>query len=140
MLRQLTEAATGRARFPVKLRVDSDCAPPPDVKVAFYHIAQEALNNVAKHGRASEATVRLTCRDGRHTLSIEDNGRGFVVDAVTAEHLGLTIMRERAEGVHALLEVQSEIGKGTRITVTWPGAVQPDVTPPGAVMAMQQND
>ncbi|MEZ4581851.1 MAG: hypothetical protein R3A10_09475 [Caldilineaceae bacterium] len=61
-------------------------------------------------------------------------------DAVTAEHLGLTIMRERAEGVHALLEVQSEIGKGTRITVTWPGAVQPDVTPPDAVMAMQQND
>ncbi|MEZ4611025.1 MAG: hypothetical protein R2838_12410 [Caldilineaceae bacterium] len=54
--------------------------------------------------------------------------------------MGLTIMRERAEGVHALLEVQSEIGKGTRITVTWPGAVQPDVTPPDAVMAMQQND
>ena len=140
LLRQLTEAATGRARFPVKLRVESDCAPPPDVKVAFYHIAQEALNNVAKHGRASQAAVRLACRDGRHTLSIEDNGRGFVVDAVTAEHLGLTIMRERAEGVHALLEVQSEIGKGTRITVTWPGAVQPDVTPPDAVMAMQQND
>jgi PAS domain S-box-containing protein len=119
LLRQLVEAATGRARFPIRLQIDGACALPPDVKVAYYHIAQEALNNVAKHARASEATVHLDCTGRRHRLSIRDNGRGFVVDAVTAEHLGLTIMRERAEGVNAQLEVQSEINRGTHISVTW---------------------
>ena len=59
LLRQLTEAARGRARIPIELQVQVTAPLPPDVKVAFYYIAQEALNNVAKHARAGSAYVNL---------------------------------------------------------------------------------
>ena len=127
LLRQLTEAATGRARLPVQLALEGTCQPPPDVKIAFYHIAQEALNNVAKHARAQSAAVLLQCQeDGRVTLSVTDDGRGFVLDAVTPEHLGLTIMRERAEGINAQLDIVSIPGETTTVTVTWPSPAGED--------------
>ncbi len=120
LLRQLTEAITGRARVPIKLETSEICDLPPDVKIAFYHIAQEALNNVAKHARSSQPTVTLTC-DGEQTcLRVQDDGRGFVIEEVTAEHLGLTIMHERAEGIGARLEIHSEVGAGTEVRVQWP--------------------
>jgi two-component system nitrate/nitrite sensor histidine kinase NarX len=54
-------------------------------------------------------------------LSIRDNGRGFVLDKVTPEHLGLTIMHERAETIGASLEVRSQLGQGTEVEVAWHG-------------------
>jgi PAS domain S-box-containing protein len=120
LLRQLTEAVTGRARVPISLQTDEACDLPPDVKIAFYHVAQEALNNVAKHARASRPTVTLTCNGPQTCLQVQDDGRGFVIQEVTAEHLGLTIMHERAEGIGARLEIHSEVGKGTKVSIQWP--------------------
>ena len=94
---------------------------PPDVKVAFYHIAQEALNNVAKHARATKATVTFKRTPSRGQLTVKDNGRGFVIEKVTPEHLGLTIMNERAEAIGARLEIESRLGHGTTVTVAWKG-------------------
>ena len=87
--------------------------------IAFYHIAQEALNNVAKHARAGNAAVTLKRRPDRAHLTVKDDGRGFVIDKVTPEHLGLTIMHERAEAIGARLEIESRIGHGTTVTVAW---------------------
>lgn len=123
LMRQLTESASGRARLPIELRVDSGCTLPSDVKIAVYHIAQEALNNIAKHARASCGELTLECRDDELTLQVNDDGRGFVLDHVTAEHLGLTIMRERAEGIGARLEIVSTVGQGTRVRLHWTAAV-----------------
>jgi len=89
------------------------------VKIAFYHIAQEALNNVAKHARAQHATVSLWTSPNHFRLSVEDDGLGFVIDSVTPEHLGLTIMHERAEAIQARLSLQSQLNQGTRVTVEW---------------------
>lgn len=142
LLRQLGESTTGRARVPVTLNVDEKRPLPPDVQVVFYRIAQEALNNVAKHSGASAAIVTLHCencvdecapaqaaiddgdKDGapaRYSveLSVADNGHGFAVRGVGADHLGLRIMRERAESIGALLDVDSAPGQGTEISVTW---------------------
>ena len=62
LLKQLGEAVVGRARIPVEVETEEGCIVlPADVRVAFYRIAQEALNNVAKHSGASKARVSLTC-------------------------------------------------------------------------------
>ena len=53
-------------------------------------------------------------------LAIRDDGRGFDPDDVPPEHMGLCIMRERAEAVGAQLEIVSQTGRGTQVTVAWP--------------------
>lgn len=119
LLRQLAEAVTGRARLPVALTVESQCPLPPDAQVALYRIAQEALNNIAKHSRATQVAIVLHCQPDRVELCISDNGRGFNHTDISPEHLGLGIMRERAESIGAALTIESEIGRGTEITVVW---------------------
>ena len=119
ILRHLTEAMTSRTRVPVELTVDGDCPLPPEVQIALYRIAQEALNNIAKHARASQAVVELRCQRDRVELGISDDGRGFDPSSISPEHLGLGIMRERARAIGAELEIKSELGSGTRVAVTW---------------------
>ena len=119
LLRQLAEALTGRARIPTTVSVDGECPLPPEVQVPLYRIAQEALNNVAKHSGASSAEIHLECGTDVVRLSISDDGRGFDPSLVGPNHLGLGIMMERAEAIGAELEVTSEPGKGTCVTAVW---------------------
>ena len=119
LLHQLGESVTGRARVPVDVTVDGECRLSPDVKIALYRIAQEALNNVAKHSRASRAKVNLDCKDNIITLSIRDNGHGFDARNVPPDSLGLGIMRERARGINADITLESKIGEGTEVKVIW---------------------
>ena len=122
LLRQLAESVTGRARVAVEVKEEGVCDLPPDVKVALYRIAQEALNNVAKHAGASQAQVAFACGAQEPvSLRIRDNGRGFDPASVPPEHLGLGIMRERAAAVGARLTIRSEVGRGTEIVVEWGG-------------------
>jgi signal transduction histidine kinase len=121
LLKQLTEATVGRSRVPIALEIEGECATPSDVKIALYRIAQEALNNVAKHSGASNATLALHCAPPEISLCITDQGRGFDPQTVPGNHLGLGIMQERAEGIGAELSIDSQIGEGTRITVVWRG-------------------
>jgi PAS domain S-box-containing protein len=118
LLRQLAESITGRARVPVDVSIEGDCRLPVDVKVALYRIAQESLNNVAKHAGATHATVELRCGD-EVTLVIADDGLGFDVDSVPPDSLGVGIMRERAKEIGSELSVDSQVGEGTHIRVRW---------------------
>jgi signal transduction histidine kinase len=120
LLRQLAEAATGREGLPVTVAVEGKLELPPDVHVALYRIAQEALNNVVRHARASQAMVRLRrFPPASVELHISDDGRGFDPASVPPDHLGLDIMRERAEAIGATLKIDSQPGHGTQITVVW---------------------
>jgi PAS domain S-box-containing protein len=118
LLRQLTEAITGRARINVQLNVDGGRKLPADVQVAFYRITQEALNNIVKHSKATQAMVTLRLGDTIR-LTIADNGAGFDPSTVTADHLGMKIMRERADAIGAKFSVYSEPGEGAQISVVW---------------------
>lgn len=121
LLRQLADATAGRTRIDVAPRVlgEPGSALPPEVKVALYRIAQEALNNVVKHAQARRAEVTLCYQPGGLILRIEDDGRGFDAAAIPPGHLGAGIMRERAVAVGASLSVESSPGHGTRVRVEW---------------------
>jgi len=119
LLHQLAEAITGRARVSVTVEIEGQRPLPVEVKVALYRIAQEALNNVAKHAAASQAVVNLQCQPGQVTLRVSDDGRGFDTQNVPSESLGLSIMRERAEAIGAALKIDSQIGHGTEVVAIW---------------------
>jgi PAS domain S-box-containing protein len=127
LLRHLTEATTGRTRVPVALTVDGDTSLQPDLQIALYRIAQEALNNVARHAGASQASVSLNCRLGYVTLHISDDGRGFDPDDILPDRLGMGSMRERAAAIGAELEIKSQLGSGTQVTVDWRDAQEEGV-------------
>ncbi len=113
------EAVTGRARLPIQFAVDGDHAIPPEVQVAFYRVAQEALNNIVKYAKANQALVNLRMQPGSVRLAIMDDGIGFDIEAVGPNHLGLRIMRERAEAIGARVNIYSAPGEGTQVTMNW---------------------
>jgi signal transduction histidine kinase len=119
LFRHLAEAFNGRARIPVDFKMEGEGDLPPEIKVAFYRIAQEALNNTAKHAEASRVEMNVECDQDRISLSVRDNGRGFEMEGLSHESLGLGIMKERAENIGAILSIFSEVDKGTQITVSW---------------------
>jgi two-component system sensor histidine kinase UhpB len=90
----------------------------PDVELAVYRIAQEALTNAMRHAEASEVVVSLSCADAELVLSVADNGRGFP-EAMT-DGGGLTGMRERAMLIGADLDIDSAAGGGVSITLRLP--------------------
>ncbi len=99
--------------------LEGDSSLDPNLQVALYRIAQEALNNIAKHARASQASVNLHCQPGRVALRISDDGCGFDPDDVLPDRLGMGTMRERAEQVGAALDIRSQLGHGTQVIVNW---------------------
>jgi signal transduction histidine kinase len=119
LLRQLTEALIGRARLPVHLSVEGERSLPPEVKVAFYRIAQESLNNIFKYARASQVDIDLALSPAGAHLEIRDNGIGFDTNKVKPTSLGQRIMHERAEAIGADLSITSVLQKGTQVSVTW---------------------
>jgi PAS domain S-box-containing protein len=119
LLKQLAEAFQGRARVPVELALAGQCELPSEVKVALYRIAQESLNNVAKHAEAQQVEMRLTCQQDSVELQVRDDGQGFDPSRIPPSHLGVGIMRERAETSGAQLRIDSRPGHGTCITVLW---------------------
>ena len=126
LLKQLTDSFSGKTGVPVTLEVEGECALPPDVQVAVYRIAQEALNNAAKHAQASQVQAGLHCRPDQVALSISDDGRGFDVARIPAGHFGVGIMHERAAAIGATLTVESEVGHGTRVEVVWTASIRGD--------------
>jgi signal transduction histidine kinase len=119
LLRQITEAFASRTPVEVSLTVEGQRSLPPEVQVALYRMTQEALNNVTKHARANQVTVSLCSQSGGVELRVRDDGRGFDPTRVQPGHLGLDILRERAEAIGAMLQVTSQADQGTEIAVIW---------------------
>jgi PAS domain S-box-containing protein len=119
LLRNLTDATNSRTRVPITLNAREDGSLPANVQVVIYRLAQEALNNIAKHAKASSVTVDLECQSARVALDIRDDGCGFDLGAIPAGHLGIGIMRERADAIGAELQISSHPGQGTEIVVRW---------------------
>ena len=121
LLQQFSEALMGRERLPICLDVDGDCEIPSNVKVEIYRIAQESLNNVVKYARATRVEIKVQLEAGHVHMDIKDDGIGFDMTCVKPTSLGLRIMRERAESIHAQVQVSSQPGRGTMVSLDWSG-------------------
>lgn len=118
-LAQRAERMTGMT---VSVEYEGLRRPPPDVELATFRIAQEAMANALRHG---QPPIRITYRtDGeRLTLSVEDEGEGLArtVRPGSGGH-GLLNMRLRAEAIGARLELLHRPDRGTHVGVEWPAA------------------
>ncbi len=93
---------------------------PPNVEQAFYRIGQESIENVALHANASRIYFTLGEHDGIIEMIIADNGVGFDPESYPKiGHYGLEGIRERAMSIGADLTVESQIERGTTITLHW---------------------
>ena len=120
LLQLLGNAFTGRTNIPVVVTVTGDGMLPAEIQVVLYRICQEALNNIAKHAKASQVKIDVLQESGAFELHIRDDGRGFnTADQTPPGHYGLSMMRERAETVGATLTVTSQVGQGTEIAIHW---------------------
>lgn len=137
LLKQLAAGASGRFRARVNVHVEGVAVLPTEVKLSFYRIAQEALNNVAKHSGADQVTIEIKSVPGAPSrrrnkadprrqmfsqsvsLVIRDNGSGYEPQTIIGEHLGLGIMQERASQAQITLSIQSQLGQGTEVSLYW---------------------
>ena len=120
LLQHLTNAFIARARIPINLKVDGKYGLPVDVKIGFYRIAQESLNNITKHADADQVNISLLNNEETVELIVEDDGIGFDAHSHTGtDHYGLRIMKERASEMGASVLISSEINHGTNIHLIW---------------------
>ncbi len=131
-LRSLVEEFGKQHGVEARFQADAlDYRLPPQYEVTLYRIAQEALTNAAKYADARAVEVAFRHENGRLTLRIADDGRGFDPGAVGTdgrEHLGLLGMHERVSLIGGQLELDTAPGRGTRVMLSadLPAAPPPD--------------
>ena len=105
-----------------------------DVQIQVLHMVQEALSNVRKHAGASRVDV-LVHRHPRWRFEVLDDGCGFDVTAAPPDstHVGLGIMRERAQRIGAVVQVESVPRRGTRVSIELPSTAVTAAAPASAV-------
>lgn len=115
--------------IPIEVRTESvGRLDSPEAELALYRIVQEAITNAVRHSRAQRIRVAVERRNGAVVATVADDGVGFAVDRLLGDHdeergLGLFGMLERAEYVGGRVEVASEPGEGTTVSVSVPVAV-----------------
>lgn len=101
---------------------------PEELRINFFRIVQEALNNIVKHSGATRGSVTVRCTKTQVTLSISDNGKGFSSEprAIVAGPggFGMTGMRERAMLLRGTMQIKSEVNGGTTLIIDFPIGVE----------------
>jgi signal transduction histidine kinase len=111
------EALASRAPLPVTVEADAAERVPEAVETAAYFVVAEALTNVARHADADSAVVRVTRRNGKLLVEVQDDGRG---GAELGGGSGLRGLADRVGALHGELEVESPPGGGTTVRVRLP--------------------
>jgi two-component system sensor histidine kinase DegS len=107
----------------VRLRLSRRCAKLPQAsQEVIYRVAQESLQNIAKHSQATQVNLLLQSTDKKVRLSVSDNGVGFDTEAALCKPMsfGLAGMRERARLLDGELTIRSTPGKGAMVVLELP--------------------
>ena len=118
LLKELAKSVSIKSKIPISVEIVKKYRYSHKIELSFYRIAQEALNNIAKHSCATKANLILKSLPNKINLDIDDNGIGFNPDNTFPENLGLVIMKERAQMIGASLYLESNPG-GTKISVEY---------------------
>jgi signal transduction histidine kinase len=117
VLQKRLNSVEGRSGLQTKFLPEGEIMLSPNKELALYYIAQEALNNILRHAQAKIVEINLKKKRVNVTLEIIDDGVGFDKQ-VDKGGMGLKNMRERVKQIDGKLKIDSNIGKGTKITVT----------------------
>jgi signal transduction histidine kinase len=117
-IRNIVSSVAERGRFEVSFHLEKEMDLLSDeITHCIYRIAQEASENILRHSEASKIDVRLFNEGNQIEFVIQDNGKGFNVDQIRNEQLGIRGMRERVEVLGGDFLIESQPGRGTQITV-----------------------
>lgn len=90
-------------------------------EIIIYRIIQELLNNIMKHASATEAMVQLIREEGRFSIMVEDNGKGFDTGLLKDNRgAGLTSIQSRIDYLKGRIDIHSVEGKGTLVNIEIP--------------------
>jgi two-component system sensor histidine kinase DegS len=92
------------------------------LEVMVFRAIQELLGNAARHSQATLIKINVDLTDNLIRVSVDDNGKGFDVDTVQEQNLGLKLIRERTEMLGGSFEIDSAMGKGTRVMFSLPAS------------------
>lgn len=92
------------------------------LEVMVFRAIQELLGNAARHSQATLLKINVDLTDDLIRVSVDDNGKGFDVDTVHGKNLGLKLIRERTEMLGGTFEIDSAMGKGTRVMFSLPAS------------------
>ncbi|MGH9857454.1 MAG: sensor histidine kinase, partial [Acidobacteriota bacterium] len=122
-LRWYVRTFVKRVNIPVDLQIDGDEEKlNPEKQTILFRVVQEALNNVAKHSRATSAVVRLQCNEQEAYLRIRDDGIGFDPNTPRSSESGsgLAGMRDRVMLYKGRFDIHSEPQRGTQLEISIP--------------------
>src|SRR5690606_13016696 len=122
-LRFLANGVRKRSGLDVEVHGETDGRLPQSIETVLYRTVQEALNNVARHARASKAEIRVWIDRNTIHCTVRDDGVGFRVSDLrngTFTSLGLVGIKERVDALHGESRIISEPGKGTELQVAIP--------------------
>src|SRR5882672_4509362 len=123
-IRFLADRVSERASLAIDIQATDSGRLPSDIETTLYRIAQEALNNIAKHAKARNVWIRAWQENQVLRCSIRDDGEGFnaanTQEAGGRKGLGLVAMRERACAIGGTLLIESYSGQGTELSLRLP--------------------
>lgn len=119
-LKSEVDTFAGETRLHVAWSAESSPRCSREAAEQVLNVAREALKNVARHAEANHVSVRLGQENGHYFVAVEDDGKGFdTSQPEPSGHFGLQIIQARAAHIGGHVEIESERGRGTRVTLTW---------------------
>jgi signal transduction histidine kinase len=114
-------AAVRHRHVEAKIDVPPEVELPREVETLYFRVAQEALRNAVEHGSADCVDIRVRRENGRSSLVVADDGKGFDLRAATnGEHFGLRLIEDAARDAGGSAQIQSQPGGGTSVRVEVP--------------------
>ena len=124
---------TGVATF---LQIEDEFFLPSNCEIQVLRILQEALANIKKHSQATSVRIWIQQYQKHYKMIIEDNGKGYTPqppNSDAGEHLGLSLMQDRARSLSGSLTIEGEIDEGTRVILNFDDTSPPPATSSVAV-------